>query len=103
MKDGFHHVEAWTEVAGFWIRNELTLEYARAELYLDPPLAVINPALRPTALRVQRRVKLNRIRDLFSVGPVTCVEQVKAFVGYRNTFVRTPYQLYKALRVAQET
>lgn len=97
LKDGYEHVEVWKQVAGFWLRLEPCLECAEMQLYADPPWCVIDPALKPTVLHVQRSTPHGVVRDWFFVGPMTCVEIAKAFVGVRNAFVRTPYQLRKVL------
>lgn len=49
----------------------------------------------------QRVVALRRHgspRSSFFVGPITCTEHVKALLGIRSFFVRTPYQLYAYCR-----
>lgn len=98
LKDGFEHVELWRCDRGIWLRIEPCIEIAEAEAHEHPPWMMIPRTLKPTMLRARRATPKGRVRDPWFFGPVTCVELAKAFLGVRNTFVRTPYQLYKFLR-----
>jgi hypothetical protein len=98
LKPGFQHVEAWRLDRGVWARFDPSLEFVQAEVHTAPPWELVNPALQPTFLRFTRAIKLGKIREPFMIGPVTCVELVKAMIGVRAPFMRTPHQLYKYLR-----
>lgn len=98
LKPGFQHVDVWREQDGVWLLMAPFLEYAQVQAYADPPWMVVDQRLRPTFMRVRRAVQHRRVREWFHVGPMTCVELTKAFLGLRATFVRTPWQLYKLLR-----
>lgn len=97
LKPGFRHVECWKFIPpGAWLRFNTGIELIAPEVYLYPPWE-LQARLKPTAVKVQRLVKQGFWREPLFFGPVTCVEQVKAFLGLRNGFIRTPYQLYKEL------
>lgn len=98
MQPGFQHVEAWKHDRGAWTRLDPSLEFIEAQIHTQPPWEMISPVVRPTFLHVTRLVPLGKIREPFMFGPVTCVELVKAMIGIRAVFVRTPFQLYKFLR-----
>lgn len=98
FKKGFAHVEIWKQQGEVWIRVEPCLEYANVTATLTPPWEWVPAELNPTFMRVVRAVPLGKVRDWFFVGPITCVELSKAFLGIRNAFVRTPHQLYRLLK-----
>jgi hypothetical protein len=97
LKPGFSHVEVWKHNGLFWLRVNPYIEHADVTADYGPPWVSL-AALNPTVLHVRRSVPANKPYDLFAVGPQTCVELAKAFVGLRDFFVRTPYQLYKKLK-----
>lgn len=97
LKRGFEHVELWRCDRGVWIRVDPCLETVLTEAYVYPPWELVLPELNPTFVHVQRLVENKRVREPFFFGPWTCVEITKAFIGLRAPFVRTPYQLYKAV------
>ncbi len=98
LKPGFQHVEAWRCDRGIWIRVDPAYEMVVVEALEAPPHELLDPALNLTILRVQRLVPKDKLRDPFTFGPATCVEAVKSLIGLRAPFVRTPWQLYKALK-----
>ena len=98
LKPGFQHVELWRYDRGIWLRIDPCFELVEAHALEAPPLELIDPDLKPTVLRVQRTVPKGKLREPFFVGPWTCVELTKAFIGLRAPFVRTPWQLYKRLK-----
>lgn len=102
LQRGFYHVQLWRperfgpEVNDImWLVVDPGMESANAHVVMDP----VPPWQKsPTEYKVQYvevAISLRRIRDWFHVGPITCVELAKAFLGIRSFFVRTPYQLYK--------
>ena len=98
LKPGFQHVECWKYVPpGAWIRFDTGIELVIPEVYADPPWK-IQKHLNPTVKHVRRFVGMGDWREIFHIGPVTCVELTKAFLGVSSFFVRTPFQLYNFLR-----
>ena len=92
---------------GFWIRCDPSVELIGVHVYNRPPWIVLQKQ-KPTCLRVRRIVEKGRWRVRFNIGPASCVELAKAFLGVPNFFIRTPFQLYNFLRKencekAQET
>jgi hypothetical protein len=97
LKPGFQHVEVWQSYRQVWLRVEPGMEMAAVEAYETPPWENFPVEWNATVVRVQRAVPKHKLRSLFFVGPITCVELAKAFIGLNAPFVRTPHQLYKAL------
>ena len=98
LKPGFRHVEIWKKLPQYgWLRIDTSVEAALPQFFDNPPWIQMRH-LTPTCIRVQREVPNHRCRDLFFIGPITCVELSKAFLGVASMFVRTPYQLYNFLR-----
>ena len=95
LKPGFQHVEVWQRDRGAWARCNACFENTVLQVYLDPPWAYFENA---TYLQVRRLVRRRKLRDWFTLGPHTCVDGVKAVLGVRWFWVRTPYQLYQRLR-----
>lgn len=101
LAPGFHHVELWrptqfgpTSEDVFWTIVKPAFEFLEAETTLDPtPPWVKHPWVTCTQ-HVTATRRINSIRDSFFLGPQTCTEYVKAALGIRNFWVRTPYQLY---------
>ncbi len=50
-----------------------------------------------TIVEVEAFRRCNRIRGRWWVGPMTCVEQIKALLGLSVGYVWTPWQLYQHL------
>lgn len=98
LKSGFQHVECWKQITPkVWIRLDTNMELIIPEVNFAPPWEVLTH-LHPTVKRVRRLIKNGSWREKFFIGPVTCVEHVKAFLGISAFFVRTPFQLYNFLR-----
>lgn len=97
LKDGFRHVEIWKQFGPAWIRMGTAVECIKLDATTEPPEVLLAP-FSPKVLRVKRQVKQGVWREPFFVGPINCVELAKAFLGVRDFFVRTPYQLYRYLR-----
>lgn len=98
LQQGFKHVEVWTLDRGAWARIDPCLEFMLAGVYTQPPWEVLPYA---KFQHVQRLVPIGKVREIFMVGPVTCVELAKAMLGLRAPFVRTPFQLYNYIRGAE--
>jgi hypothetical protein len=97
LKPGFRHVECWKYVPpGAWLRFNTGIELTATEVFIAPPWEVLEK-LNPTPVRVQRFVRQGSWREPFFLGPITCVEQVKGFLGLRDALIRTPHQLYRKL------
>ncbi len=98
MKPGFQHVEIWRRIStNLWVRCDPTVELIDVQLYGSPPWRVLE-RLNPTVIRVRRIITKGRWRERFHIGPVSCVELAKAFLGVSGFFIRTPLQLYNFLR-----
>jgi hypothetical protein len=97
LKPGFEHVEVWRCDRGVWVRIDPCLEYMMVEAYVDPPWALLDPALSPTYFKTTRLIEPGKVREPFLIGPITCVELAKAALGIRSAFVRTPWQLHNYL------
>ena len=98
LKPGFQHVECWKQITTkTWIRFDTNMEVIVPEVYFDPPWKVV-AHLTPTVRHIRRLVKNGDWREIFFIGPITCVELVKSFLGISGFFVRTPFQLYNFLR-----
>lgn len=98
LKPGFEHVEIWRCDRGIWLQVDPCFELIEVHAHESPPWVLFPASVNATVLRVQRVVRKGKLREPFGFGPWTCVEIVKAFIGLRAPFVRTPYQLYKALK-----
>lgn len=99
LRPGFQHVEVWKYIPpGAWLRFDVNVETLPVAVFADPPWQIVDPETQPTFIRVQRCVETGVFRAPFFVGPITCVELAKAFIGVGGFFIRTPYQLYKHLR-----
>ena len=98
MKPGFQHVEIWRRLStNLWIRCDPSVEVIDVQVYSLPPWQVLE-RLNPTVFRVRRTVTKGCWRSRFHIGPMSCVELAKAFLGISSFFVRTPLQLYNFLR-----
>lgn len=105
LKKGFYHVQLWrSQRFGpdvndvMWLVVDPGMECADAYLVMDSSPPWERNELKCFVQRVEISAPIARVRDWFHVGPVTCVELAKAFLGIRAFFVRTPYQLYKYVR-----
>lgn len=98
LKPGFQHVECWRCDRGIWIRIDPCWELVTADAHERAPWEWMPSEVKSTVLRVRRPVRKGKLREPWFIGPWTCVEITKAFIGLRAPFVRTPYQLYKALK-----
>ena len=98
LREGFKHVEVWVRDRGVWIRMEPCFEIPVLEAYLEEPLRLVDPMLKPTFFRVRKPILSRTLKAPWVVGPVTCVEAVKLILCIRKAWVKTPYQLYTYLR-----
>lgn len=98
LKPGFRHVEVWKRIepTGVWVRFDTAVELVKFEIHVFPPQEVLE-RLNPTVVRVRRTVPNGTWRERFFMGPITCVELAKAFLGISKFTVRTPWQLYRYL------
>jgi hypothetical protein len=98
IKPGFEHVECWRCDRGIWLQIDPCFEIIQAVAHEAPPWELFPASSNITVVRVQRKVPKGELREPLFFGPWTCVEMVKAFIGLRAPFVRTPYQLYKKVK-----
>ena len=97
LKPGFRHVECWKYIPpGAWLRFDTSIELIIPEVYADPPWEIM-AHLNPTVKHIRRFTPSGYWRERFYMGPITCVELCKAFLGVSAFFVRTPFQLYNFL------
>lgn len=104
LQPGFQHVQAWRSYRYgtqpndvMWLRVDPFAALTVVELvfdvlppwYRDPSMNVIRTRVARTALK---------LREGFSIGPFSCVEHVKALLGIRSFWLRTPWQLYKYIK-----
>jgi hypothetical protein len=101
LKPGFQHVECWQYHAAWalWTRLEPCFEGIVLDLQPHAPDEQSwVEGCDSTFLRVQRETPKDKMHTPFAFGPLTCVEIAKAAIGLHAPLVRTPYQLFKALR-----
>lgn len=105
LKQGFRHCFAvilnpCTTVSIDFIKSGLKI-VAHGESS-DPQVIAAFAALGTSVVKV--RYRENSQAD-FSLRPLTCVELVKQLIGLRNTFICTPYALFKNIisRVSSKT
>ncbi len=105
LERGFYHVQLWREERFgpdvndvMWLVIDPGLECAFAHVVMDPTPPWVAQPNEYKVQCVETLTSAQRVRDWFHVGPVTCVELAKAFLGIRAFFVRTPFQLFKYIR-----
>lgn len=100
LKPGFQHVWLAKPVQYgplvsdvLWMRVDPCMPFIHADVqfHAQPPWVL------DTSMTVQRVTcaRPQTIREWFALGPPSCVETVKAFLGINAFFVRTPWQLYQ--------
>lgn len=97
LKDGFKHVELWINDRGVWIRMDPCYEFPTFQAHLVEPEDFFPAEWKPTFVRVVKDLPLGVLPQLWACGPLTCVDAVKAGLGERLPFVKTPFQLYRYL------
>lgn len=99
LAPGFRHVFALRWTPRGWIHFDPAMDFARLD-FVDAPVYARPQELAPPGsrlLRVETRIQLERMRAPWVVGPVTCVELIKALLGIRSFWLWTPRQLYRRL------
>jgi hypothetical protein len=93
LRPQFQHVSAIKRDGRVWIAIHPYGEFTDVEIlrtdahpWQIAPRAIVQ---RVTAMRRERSV-----RAPWFLGPITCVEHVKALLGIRAFWVRTPWQLF---------
>lgn len=103
LKDGFQHVWLAKPISygpqvsdTMWLRVDPCMPFTHADVQFHPQ----PPWVHDHSMTVQRVTcaRPPTVRDWFSVGPATCVETVKAFLGINAFFVRTPWQLHQYIQ-----
>jgi len=98
LKPGFRHVELWRPTDGVWLRVDPCLEFVENTIHEQAPWVSMPEEWNCTFLRVEQTVSHGKVRKLFFVGPVTCVELTAAILGIKTPFwCRTPWQFYRLL------
>jgi len=101
LAPGFRHVSAYKRDGRLWVAFIPSGEFLDVRVMRTDHEPWLDDA--PTA--VQRVTIMRRggaIRSRFYIGPVSCVEHVKALLGFRAPFVQTPHQLYRYVRRLHE-
>ena len=92
LKDGFSHVL-------------VVIHKPHLDVLIDPRIGYTEVTVYPSntdfsdlgeKITVTVEAEVTRLRGIF--GLLNCVEQVKAFLGIRDKFIFTPYQLYRKLK-----
>ena len=92
LKEGFSHVL-------------VVIHKPYADVLIDPRIGYTEVTVYPPntdfsnwgeKITVTVEAEVARLRGIF--GLLNCVEQVKAFLGIRDKFIFTPYQLYRKLK-----
>lgn len=96
---GFSHVYALRWDGWNWIRVNPHIAYTDVAIL---PVAVENALhvlVEPgsTVLEVEAFRNEDQVRGRWWVGPMTCVEQIKALLGLPVGWIYTPWQLYRYL------
>lgn len=103
LKPGFEHVQLWRPTQYGPGVNDMIWQF------VDPCLEIIKTGVlwgatppwevypQATVRRVTVLHRSGKVREKFFMGPVTCVELAKAYLGIGSWFIRTPFQLYKYL------
>lgn len=95
LRPQFRHVCAYRRDGRVWLAVLPNAEF------VDVHVLRTDAEPWPSDATVQRVVALRVegiIRSRLFVGPITCVEHMKALLGIRDWRVRTPYQLYRYCR-----
>lgn len=104
LKPGFQHCFLAKSVPyGPTLRDQMWVvvdpcgPFTHADVVFDPtPLWVTDPKL--TYQRVTASRPYKDIREHWAMGPPSCVETVKAFLGIGKFWLRTPWQLYQYIQ-----
>ncbi len=102
LEPGFDHVEVWKSLGDGWLRINPTVEFLDIQAYTLPPWVLIDADQNVKYIRVKRSIPIRDWRNSFHIGPIDCVELIKAMLGIKGFFIRTPYQLFKFLKREQQ-
>lgn len=98
LEPGFGHVSALTYVSDRWVYYDPGSDYHQIEV-IDAPEARpydLLPGCKLVRVVAQRRREVHRYP--WFLGPVTCVESIKALLGIDHPWLWTPHQLYRYCR-----
>lgn len=101
LKAGFQHVQAWKSMRYgaqpgdlMWLRFDPCAALTAVDIVLEPePPWVKRTDMTVVVAQVAR--DQHQVREHFTLGPISCVEQLKALLGIKAFWLRTPWQLYK--------
>lgn len=100
LKDGFQHVWLAKPVQygpllsdQMWLRIDPCLPFIHADVFFHAEA----PWVHDHSMTVQRVTcaRPATVREWFALGPPSCVEIAKAFLGINKFWLRTPWQLYQ--------
>lgn len=104
LRPGFQHVQAWREIRYgtrlddvMWLRVDPYASMTTVDIVFEPEPPWRHNA-KMTVAFVQVAAAVHKVRELFTIGPFSCVEHLKALLGIRSFWLRTPWQLYKHIR-----
>lgn len=98
-RPGFRHVYALRWDGWNWLLFNPSAEFSDIAIIAATSEDAL-PSLVPpgaTVLEVEAFRRRDRIRGRWWIGPMTCVEQVKALLGLPVGWVFTPWQLFRFL------
>lgn len=98
-RPGFSHVYALRWDGWNWILYNPHVAYTDVAIIAAPSENALHLLVEPdaTVVEVEAYRAKRRIRGRWWVGPMTCVEQVKALLGLPVGRIWTPWQLYRYL------
>lgn len=102
LRPGYRHCYLLIWEGAVWLHVDPTMDRARVVIldlfdgYEDPRAWVEDETAR--IFEAWPEPESDRLRTPWLIGPVTCVELVKAFLGIRSFLIWSPWQLAQALR-----
>jgi hypothetical protein len=102
LRPGYRHCYLLVWEGAVWLHVDPTMDRARVvildlfEGYEDPRAWIEDATAR--IFEAWPEPESDQLRTPWLIGPITCVELVKAFLGIRSFWIWSPWQLAQALR-----